>query len=335
MTIDRSSLLVDESTVRQLINMEDAIPLIDHMFKEMGHGRVLNPDKVTLDLGESGGWPFHDAFLNAMPAYLGSVKVAGQKFVGGFAGERAKLGLPFITALIILVDGHLGNFISVMDGTRISNMRTGAQAALAMHYILKNKHIKVGMFGAGQQARQVVHAISCLFEIDGLYVYDISPEQGQLFKEQMSEYVTGQIHLVDQPEQACQVDAIFTLTTAKKPIIKQEWVQKGTLIFPMGSYREIDDQLILDADAIVVDHVNQALNRGILKPLHNDNLITEADITATFSQLSIGENIDLDPTNQLIICIPIGMGATDVTLAYEVYQRALKANLGTRFNFTD
>ena len=335
MTIDRSSLLIDESTVRQLIKMEDAIPLLDQLFKEIGQGQVINPDKVTLDLGESGGWPFHEGFLNAMPAYLGSVKVAGQKFVGGFAGDRAKAGLPYINALIILVDGQLGNFISVMDGTRISNMRTGVQAALAAHYILNKKTISVGVFGAGQQARQLVHAITCLFELEDLYVYDISQDHANRFKDDMTPFVQGNIHIVKTAEEACHADAIFTLTPAQEPIIKADWVQAGTLVFPMGSYREVEDELILNADAIVVDHVSQALNRGILKPLYHEGVITEDHIRGTFGQLAIGEDLLLKPKEQRIICIPIGMGAADVCLANEVYQRALKDNLGTRFNFTD
>ncbi|MCR8968903.1 ornithine cyclodeaminase family protein [Facklamia sp. 7083-14-GEN3] len=332
--MDQSSLLINDSTIKQLITMEDTVEIIDNVFKDFAAGQVINPGKVTLDMGEMGGWPFHEAFLNAMPAYLGSIKVAGQKFVGGFAGERAKAGLPFITAMIMLVDARLGNFISVLDGTRISNMRTGAQAAVALKYMLNKPKLKIGMFGAGQQARQVTHAISTVFEIEELRVWNIHRDSAETFKEDMQRYVQGDIIICEDGKDACQVDAVFTLTPSKEALIKEEWIQKGTIVFPMGSYQEIENELIHQSDAIVVDHVSQALNRGILKPLYKSGQITEKDITASLADLSKGPHEKIDPKNQRIICIPIGIGATDVAVAHEVYQRALAANLGTPFDFT-
>ncbi|MGF3114096.1 ornithine cyclodeaminase family protein [Facklamia sp. P12937] len=332
--MDQSSLLINDSTIEHLITMEDTVEIIDNVFKEFAAGQVVNPGKVTLDMGETGGWPFHEAFLNAMPAYLGSLKVAGQKFVGGFAGERAKAGLPFINAMIMLVDARMGNFISVLDGTRISNMRTGAQAAVALKYMLNKPKVKMGIFGAGQQARQVTHAISTVFEIVELRVWNIHHDTAEEFKEDMQKYVQGAIKICEDGQEACQVDAVFTLTPSKVALIKEEWVQKGTIVFPMGSYQEIEYKLIHQADAIVVDHVSQALNRGILKPLYQSGQILEEDITATLAELSESPSEKIDPENQRIICIPIGIGATDVAVAHEVYQRALAQGLGTSFDFT-
>ncbi|MGX7108492.1 ornithine cyclodeaminase family protein [Facklamia miroungae] len=332
--MQQSSLLINDTTIKQLITMEETVAIIDCVFKEFAEDKVINPGKVTLDMGEMGGWPFHEAFLNAMPAYLGSVQVAGQKFVGGFAGERAKAGLPFITAMIMLVDARMGNFISVMDGTRISNLRTGAQAAVALKYMLNKPKISMGMFGAGQQARQVTHAISTVFEIEELRVWNIHQDSAEKFKADMQKYVSTEIKVCKNGEEACQADAVFTLTPSKVALIKEEWVKKGTIVFPMGSYQEIEYDLIHQSDAIVVDHVSQALNRGILKPLYKAGKIAEEDITASLAELSKGPSNKINPEKQRIICIPIGIGATDVAVAYEVYQRALAADLGTRFDFT-
>ena len=60
------------------------------------------------------------------------------------------------------------------------------------------------------------------------------------------------------------MDAIITVTQAKDSFLKAEWIRPGTVVFPMGSYKEIEDEVILQSDAIVVDHVGQALHRGCL-----------------------------------------------------------------------
>jgi len=45
---------------------------------------------------------------------------------------------------------------------------------------------------------------------------------------------------------------------------------------------EIEDDLILKADKIIVDHVHQALNRGALKKLTGQGKLSEENIYTTF-----------------------------------------------------
>ena len=87
--------------------------------------------------------------MNAMPAYVGWTDSAGIKWAGGFLGERKKRGLPYITSMILLIDPKIGTFTAVMDGSLITNWRTGAQAAVALKYLRKNRSVKLGLYGAG------------------------------------------------------------------------------------------------------------------------------------------------------------------------------------------
>src|SRR5690625_7837950 len=107
--------------------------------------------------------------MNAMPYYVGWLDVVGMKWAGGFLGERKKLGLPFITSLILLINPKTGNFTSVMDGVHITNLRTGAQTAVALKHIKnKTKSIRVGLYGEGQQARTEKKALSTGVQIEKL-----------------------------------------------------------------------------------------------------------------------------------------------------------------------
>ena len=71
--------LLTYDQVTHLVNMEDAVDSVEKTFEGFGKGTVLNPTKVTLDLGESGGWPPYEGFFNAMPAYIGYQDNAGIK----------------------------------------------------------------------------------------------------------------------------------------------------------------------------------------------------------------------------------------------------------------
>jgi len=71
-----------------LVDVKDINEIVHETFKGLGDGSIVNPSKLTLDLGETGGYPSYDGFMNAMPAYIGSQDIAGMKWVGGFLGER-------------------------------------------------------------------------------------------------------------------------------------------------------------------------------------------------------------------------------------------------------
>lgn len=68
--------------------------------------------------------------MNAVPAYVGWLDSAGSKWAGGFLGN-ARFGLPYISSMILLINLRNGQFRAVMDGALITNMRTGAQTAVA------------------------------------------------------------------------------------------------------------------------------------------------------------------------------------------------------------
>lgn len=327
------TLLLNESTIKSLITVSEINDIVDQTFQGLADGSIKNPSKVSLDLGETGNEPHYEGFMNAMPAYVGFQDIAGIKWVGGFQGERKQAGLPYITALTILLNPHLGTFLSVMEGSYISNMRTGAQAAIAIEYLKRKPSVSIGIFGAGMQARTTIQAIAERMTIDHLYVWNHRRPTAEKFKEDMNEFIQGDIEVTMDPAQACQAEVLITLTPAQEPLFKAEWVKPGTIVFPMGSFQEIEDELILKADRIIVDHVHQALTRGALKKLHGQGKLNEQSIDSTIGDHAQSQTA-IDPKNQeIIICIPIGTGAMDVAVAYQVYQKAVKQNLGSHFNF--
>jgi len=160
--------------IRSLITMKDVVECVDRTFQGMGDGTVINPTKVNLDLGARASYPSYEGSLNAMPAYLGWCDSAGMKWAGGFLGERKRQGLPYLTALILLIDPRVGNFRAVMEGAFITNYRTGAQTAVALKYLYgRGRKIRLGLYGAGVQGYTQTMAIAELFEITRVQVFDI------------------------------------------------------------------------------------------------------------------------------------------------------------------
>ncbi len=328
------TLLLNQNDIKALITMKDVIDICDKTFKGLGTGTTINPTKVTLDLGETAAYPPYEGFMNSMPAYVGHLDAAGMKFVGGFLGERKRLGLPYLTGLIVMVDPRTGNFTGILEGAHITNLRTGAQTAVALMYLNKPKSISVGIYGAGMQGHTQVEAISEIFSIKELRVYDINRETALRFKENLKNRVDGEIIIVESPEEAAQADVVITVTQAKDQFLKNEWIKPGTVVFPMGSYQECEDALIVNSDKIIVDHVEQALHRGVLKKLSAEGKITASNIFATIGELACGHKT-ITSEAERIICIPIGTGALDVAIAKTLVTAAKKAQRGSLFSFVD
>ena len=327
--------LLTYDQVKYLVNMQDAVDSVEKTFEGFGKGTVLNPTKVTLDLGESGGWPPYEGFFNAMPAYIGYQDNAGIKWVGGLLGHRKEAKLPFICGMILLADPKLGIFRAVMDGKYITNLRTGAQTAISLKYLFKDKKsIRIGLFGAGQQGHTQTEAISKVFDIEELRVYDVYRPAAEKFAEDMKDAVKGKIIICDTVEEATDADALITVTQAHEPFLTAEMIKPGTVVFPMGSYKEVTDELILSCDEIIVDHMGQALHRGALKHLNEEGKIMPENISATIGELVNGEKEVKDLANKKILCLPIGMGCLDVALAYVAYERAKEQHIGFDFDFS-
>ena len=296
------TLLLSEQDVRALLPMEDVVAAVEKTFRGMGDGTVVNPSKVNLDLGEIAPYPPYNGFMNAMPAYVGFSDVAGLKWAGGNLGERKKRGIPYCSSLILLVNPHINNFIAVLDGALITNMRTGAQTAVALKYLLglkdgERRPIHLGIYGAGMQGHMQTRAISTLFDIEELRIYDVSRAALERFREDMQSAIPGRIILCDDPKDAAQGDAVICVTQSKDGFLKEEWLSPETIVFPMGSYQECEG------------------------------------ITCTIGELVAGRaELHREP-GQRIVCLPIGTGAMDIGCASVVYQRALEQKRGQFFDF--
>ena len=326
--------LLSMSDVEELLTMKDFIEIVDKTYKGMGEGKVVNPAKGTLDLGISSPYPPYEADINSMPAYVGWMDAAGIKWAGGWMDNPAQ-GLPYVSAVIVMVNPQNGLFTGVLDGTFITNMRTGAQTSVALKYLLPGrKSLSVGLFGAGAQGRTQTLAISELFSIDGLKVYDTDPDAALKFASHMEGVVSGKITICERPHQAAEGDAVITVTHARDGFFQKDWFVPGTVLFPMGSYRECQDDVLLSADAIVVDHAEQCLHRGALKELADAGRIGEKDITATLGELAAGTKKLTLSSSSKVLCIPIGTGAVDVAAAAVALSRAGERGSGKTVDFS-
>jgi len=320
------TLILSNRDVAALLSHEEAIAMVDAVFKEWGNGNVVMPPKVNLDMSRSG----FDSWSNAMPAYIASYNVGGIKWVGGYGSNPARK-LPYIVGIVVLTDPESGRTLSVMDGVYISDWRTGASAAVASKYLAKDKVEKIAMVGAGAQGRTATACLHQVFPGAEIAVADISRERRQAFRDEMIEnFGIGVTDARTAEAAVTDADIVVLLTTAKEPIIKADWVGEGCVTLAMGSYQQTEDKLILESDKIVVDCWSQAGHRGELKRLTELGKVSEEDVYAELGFIAAGKKPGRNSQKERIMAVLVGLGAHDVFIAGQVYKRAVARGVGQR-----
>ena len=325
--------LINADMVKELLTMKDTVAACEEAFDGWGRGEVICPTKITLELGEDAEWPPYKNGLNAMPAYIHSKKSAGIKCVGGSLNNPS-WGLPYIIALILLFDPETGIFRCIVDGEQITNYRTGAQAAVAAKYLSGKKKIKMGIYGAGAQGRTQLMAFAEVFDIEKVFIYDINPEAVTKYIDEMSKVVKTEICTAGSAEDVPkEADIVVSVTHGRNKFIKNSWIKPGQIVFPMGSFTECEDELLLSADRVFVDSVGQTMHRGALKSVVDQGKFKQEMITGTIGEVVCGKIDGRIRDNEKIVCIPIGTGAMDVAVATAVFEKATKFDMFDHYVF--
>ena len=94
-----------------------------------------------------------------MPAFVPGAGALGVKLVGSFPGNPER-GLPAVNGLIVLSDPATGVPVSVMDGTLVTALRTGASAGVAARFLARQGARVAAIVGCGVQGRTSLRALA-------------------------------------------------------------------------------------------------------------------------------------------------------------------------------
>lgn len=315
--------MIAKEQIEKILDMERTINMVEKVYELHGKNQVLMPAKITLDTGESNDWPPYGGSYNAMPAYIGGdIDISGIKWVWGFNDNRAK-GIPYIGGVIILNEARTGEVLSIMDGSYITDIRTGASAGVAARY-LANKDSKVlTIIGAGVQGRMNARAIVEELDIEELRVTDIRLGAAEEYAKEMSAELGIRVVPCATNEEACRgADVIITVTIADEPLVMKDWLKPGCTVLSLGSFQELDEEIPLSCDKLVVDSWAQNAHRGELLKLVKAGRLTEANVHAEMPDVVVGKKPGRENHDEIICACIIGMGSTDIGIAGALYKES-------------
>lgn len=240
------ALILRESDVQDLIEMDDVIGSVELAMRELGEGDAQNiPRRRAFAPG---------GLLNGLFASFPGGKCTGFKAYTVSDGR-----VRFLVALFNL-DGALE---ALIESDFMGAYRTGAATAVAARALKGTGRATIGLIGTGWQAATQALALSRVAEVDELRVYSRNDERRSAFAAEQQEQLG--IKVVDAPSAEAAVrgaDIVVTVTTSHTPVLDAEWVDANALVAAIGSnYRnraELPVDLVERAQTVVVDQLGTA-----------------------------------------------------------------------------
>lgn len=297
-------------------------PLIDMMenaLAEFSAGRVDQPVRSIVQIGPEKN------YFGSMPAYLPSANAAGAKLVTVFPANLQK-GLTSHFATIILLDTETGALQALLDGRYITEARTAAVSAVSSKFLARHDSRILAIIGSGVQAHSHLEALTHVHKFDEVRVY--SPTRANL--EAFCAH-TGTKPAASVEEAVHGADVIATVTAAREPVLRSEWVKDGAHIIGVGAcrptQRELDAALVARCSVYVDSRAAAMHEAGDILLAIADGVIDQSHIRG-----ELGERPSRKSPTECTFFKSLGLAVEDVASASYVYAKAIAAGIGTQFS---
>ncbi len=326
-------LLLSKEDIKKVFSMKDAIEADKEAFRIFAEGKSDVPLRTVIPA------PRHEGSFLFMPAYVPDLDTASIKIVNIFPKNIDK-GIPSAPAQVLLVDGTNGLITAVLDGTYVTQLRTGAASGAAFDLLARKDAKKGALIGTGGQAAAQLEAMMVARKLEVVKVYDMNLERTKDFAERMQEelkaYGTRVVAAESSDEAIEDADLIVTVTPSSKPVFDGSKVKKGATVSCVGSYQhhmqEMDPVVLTRASKIYFDSEEAVLSEAgdILIPLENGT-ITMDDFTGDLGEVILGRVPGRENDDEIIVFKTVGIGTQDLVTAKRIYDRAVDKGIGTNW----
>ncbi len=191
------------------------------------------------------------------------------KVVGYHPRNPETHSLPTILSTISSYETSTGHLKGIVDGVLLTALRTGATSAIASKYLADSNSSVVGLIGCGAQSITQLHALSRLFEIQKVLIYDVDRSAMQTFGQRCEVFdITSNIIISDIAEIMSLSDIVCTATSinvGEGPLFNNVPIKKNIHINAVGSDFPGKIELPIDLlknSLVVPDFLQQAVVEG-------------------------------------------------------------------------
>jgi len=247
------------------------------------------------------------------------------KIASGFPSNQKENIKPG-QGMMLLFDIQTGMPEAILiDDANLTDIRTAIAGAIASQALSSSNLESLTIIGTGVQARyQAIH-VSKLMKIKKVNVWGRNFSKAKQLKMDLSEL---DVNIETDLEKLIKNSKlIITTTSSKEPLIQSDWVKPGTHITAVGSDTpekcELDPNLLLKADLVVADSIEQNLIRGEIYQAINKSLIDSKNIIE-LGEIFSGEKSGRVSDDSITITDLTGVAVQDLVIAEAVFLESKK-----------
>ena len=312
--------ILSAADVRAALPMPKAVDAMRYAYGQLSAGKAVAPPRqhISTDRGVT----------LIMPAYLPERRNFGIKVVSVY-DDNPNRDLPRITATVLVLDPTTGVPKAFMDGASLTAIRTGAGGGVAADLLARQDAKRVGLFGAGVQARAQLQAVMAVRNITGVNLISRTQTSAEQLAAEIATWTDApEVNLVPTAEEVVQdVDIVICATTSGTPLFDGNALKPGTHITAVGTFvpekREVDTTTIRRADRIVVDSREDCLAEA------GDLIIANAEVDAEIGEIVNGDKSGRQSDAEITFFKSVGVAVQDAVAASVVLATAEAEGLGT------
>ncbi|OFD51935.1 ornithine cyclodeaminase [Bacillus mycoides] len=320
-------LVISANEQRNLVNMKEVIEYAALALKEFSAERTITPIRGSL--------PFANEQNTAliMPSVAEGLEALGLKVVT-VAPHNKKIGKKTINGIVMLSDFQTGEPLSLLEGSYLTMIRTGALSGVATKHLARHNAKTLCIIGTGEQAKGIAEAVFAVRDIEKVILYNRTEEKAYAFAQYIQETFNKSAYVYASPDEAIsEADIIVTTTNSSTPVFSES-LKTGVHVNAVGSFRpsmqELPSHAIANANKVVVESKEAALEEtGDLQVPIKEGLFEAGDIHAELGQIISGEKAGRENDEEITVFKSVGLAVVDIIVAKYLYEKAMERGVGT------
>jgi len=279
----------------------------------------------------------HGHFNVLRGAFRAPINLAGVKVISDYV-DNYKQGLPSEVGLLLLMDPGNGVPKAIIDGSHLTDMRTGAVTAIGAKHLARKGARVLGHIGARGTAYWNVRLLDHLFHFDEIRVHSRRPESRDAFAARLSRDL-GKPVIATDDWRTCVEGADIVVEASRlmkpEPMLKTAWIKPGALVVPYGTMSAVELSLTDIMAKMVVDDWGQCKSGpfGSLRAHVEQGKLSETTLHAEIGEIVAGRKRGRERDDETILFWHRGLSLSDIALGSAMLEKAMRLGIGQRLRY--
>ena len=310
---------IDREEVARKLTYEVCIPLVRDAMIAFSRGETKQTLRTIIPLSEG-------RLFGIMPGAMGAQAVFGAKLLSVFEENVAK-GQQSHQGVVVLFDPDTGEAVCAAHAGEVTAIRTAAASAVATDVLARKDARCIAILGSGEQAATHIRAISKVRELESIVIWGRSSEKAKALAQRLRPEIASTLATAATVMEAvAEADIICTVTGAKEPILKAEWVRPGTHINVVGSGfagpAEIDNALVARS-RFIADSREGVLQQGAeFLRAKAAGLVNDEHVVGEIGDVLMGNLLGRTTSSEITIYKSLGHVVQDLAAGWWLYSQS-------------